>query len=163
MRALSQLQAMSPDTEILIIGGDGTSYGSLAPSGSTWKDQFWDEAKDALRSDKIHFLGRLPYEQYLQVMQRSTVHVYQTYPFVLSWSLLEALSMGKAIVASSTPPVQEGITHGKEGLLVPFFDTHALSQSVATLLNAPAQRSALGCAARQRVVTTYDLETLCLP
>jgi glycosyltransferase involved in cell wall biosynthesis len=91
------------------------------------------------------------------------VHVYLTYPFVLSWSLLEAMSLGKAIVASATAPVQEVITHGREGLLIPFFDTHALSQSIATLLNDPIQRSKLGSAGRQKVVETYDRQRQCLP
>ena len=162
MRALSQLQAMSPDAEILIIGGDGTSYGSRPPRGITWKDHFWNEVKESLRTDKIHFLGRLPYDHYLAVMQRSTVHVYLTYPFVLSWSLLEAMSLGKAIVASATAPVQEVITHDQEGLLVPFFDTQALSQSISDLLNNPSQRASLGRAAREKIVTHYDRQRQCL-
>jgi glycosyltransferase involved in cell wall biosynthesis len=163
MRALEKLQKMAPDTDILIIGGDATSYGSAPPTGSTWKDKFWDEVKGQLRTDKIHFLGRLPYDKFLGVMQRSNVHVYLTYPFVLSWSLLEAMSLGKAIVASATAPVQEVMTHGREGLLIPFFDTQALSQAIASLLNDPIQCSTLGNAARQRVLASYDRQRQCLP
>jgi glycosyltransferase involved in cell wall biosynthesis len=163
MRALAALQSLAPDTEILIIGVDATSYGSLPPTGSTWKDKFWDEVKASLRTDKIHFLGRLSNDKFLGVMQRSTVHVYLTYPFVLSWSLLEAMSLGKAIVASATAPVQEVMTDGREGLLVPFFDTRALSQSIATLLNDPIQRSNLGSVARQKVLASYDRLRQCLP
>lgn len=163
MRALPQLQAAVPDAEILIVGGDGTSYGSPASAGTTWKEKFWNEVKDSLNQDKVHFLGHLPYEQYLAVLNISSVHVYLTYPFVLSWSLLEAMSLGKAIVASDTPPVKEVLTHDKEGLLVPFFDTQALSQSIARLLSSDSERQRLGSAARNRMVSTYDRDTLCIP
>lgn len=163
MRALASIQALAPDVRVLIVGGEGTSYGRRPPTGVTWKDQFWNEVKDSVAVERVHFLGQLPYEQFIQVLQRSMVHVYLTYPFVLSWSLLEAMSLGKAIVASDTTPVKEVITHGKEGLLVPFFDKEALSQAIVTLLNDPIQRNQLGQTARQKVVAQYDRQRRCLP
>ena len=96
-------------------------------------------------------------------MQISSVHVYLTYPFVLSWSLLEAMSAGCAIVASDTQPVREAIIDNDTGLMVDFFDHEALAQAVDTLLNNPALRDKLSRNARQFAVENYDLKTVCLP
>jgi glycosyltransferase involved in cell wall biosynthesis len=163
MRALPELFAHRPLVQVLIVGGDDTSYGSKPPSGTSWKNFFWQEVKDQLPSGQVHFLGKLPYEQYLAVMQRSDVHVYLTYPFVLSWSLLEAMSLGKAIVGSATPPVEEVIEHEQQGLLTPFFDTHHLVEAVIRLLKDPHLRKQLGQAARSKVIGQYDLHQCCLP
>ena len=97
------------------------------------------------------------------MLQLSTVHVYLTYPFVLSWSLLEAMSVGCAIVASNTQPLHEAIHHDETGRLVDFFDVAALTTEVCTLLDDPAARERLGAAAREFAKTTYDLKTVCLP
>lgn len=87
---------------------------------------FLDEVKAELDMDRVHFLGNIPYTDFVQMLQLSTVHVYLTYPFVLSWSLLEAMSVGCAIVASDTTPVREAIEHNKTGLLVDFLMWQAL-------------------------------------
>jgi glycosyltransferase involved in cell wall biosynthesis len=99
----------------------------------------------------------------MALMQVSTVHAYLTYPFVLSWSLLEAMAMGAAIVASDTPPVAEVMAHGINGHLVPFFDVPQWVQAIVHLLNNPAERERLGQHARQTMVDKYDLHTVCLP
>lgn len=163
MRALPELFALRPRAQVLVVGGDGTSYGSQPPAGTTWKTRFWNEVKDRVPTAQVHFLGRLSYAHYLAVMRRADVHVYLTYPFVLSWSLLEAMSLGKAIVGSATAPVQEVITHLREGMLTPFFDTHALAQTTAQLLQDAALRQRLGRAARDKAVQQYDLQRCCLP
>jgi glycosyltransferase involved in cell wall biosynthesis len=93
----------------------------------------------------------------------STVHVYLTYPFVLSWSLLEAMSAGCAIVASDTAPVREVIKHNETGLLVDFFDEKALAERIIHLLNSSQERVQLGNAARDFVLKNYDLKSQCLP
>jgi glycosyltransferase involved in cell wall biosynthesis len=163
MRALPDLLARNPRARVLIIGGTGVSYGAAPPAGTTWKDIFLNEVKDRLDMSRVHFLGYLSYELYMAVMQISTVHVYLTYPFVLSWSLLEAMSMGCAIVASDTQPLHEAVVDGETGRLVDFFDAQALTENVTTLLNDPRERMRLGANARQFAINNYDLQTVCLP
>jgi len=82
----------------------------------------------------VHFTGRLPYEDYNAVLQLSKVHVYLTYPFILSWSLLEAMACGCLIVASDTAPVKEVVVDGENGLLVDFFDPEAIASKVCSVL-----------------------------
>jgi len=111
----------------------------------------------------VHFLGNVPYQHFIPLLQLSTVHVYLTYPFVLSWSLLEAMSAGCAIVASDTQPLHEAIRHNETGKLVNFFDHAALAKEVCHLLDDPATRQQLGANARLFAQAHYDLQTVCLP
>ena len=108
-------------------------------------------------------MGYIPYQHFIPLLQVSSVHVYLTYPFVLSWSLLEAMSVGCAIVASDTQPLHEAIKHKETGMLVNFFDPKALAQSVVDLLEKPQERKRLGENARAFAVAHYDLQTVCLP
>jgi glycosyltransferase involved in cell wall biosynthesis len=163
MRALPEILDTNPQARVLIIGGDSVSYGAAPPSGTTWKNIFLNEVKDRLDMSRVHFLGRIPYNQYMAVMQLSTVHVYLTYPFVLSWSLLEAMSMGCAIVASDTRPLHEAIEDGQTGRLNDFFDVQGIADNVTQLLHDPAERQRLGENARQFAVENYDLQRVCLP
>ena len=166
MRALPQILAESPKARVLIVGGEERSYGPAAPSGQSWKDVFTQEVRGSIPDAdwaRVHFLGKLPYDRFLSLLQVSTVHVYLTYPFVLSWSLLEAMSCEAAIVASNTAPVTEVITHGKTGRLVDFFDRAALAREVRDLLYDQEQRESLGRAARQVILDQYDLNEICLP
>lgn len=162
MRALPAILQQRPNAVALIVGGDGTSYGAAAPEGKTWKQIFFDEVKDRLDVSRVHFLGRLPYTDYLRVLQVSACHVYLTYPFVLGWSCIEALAAGCLVVGSRTPPVQEAIADGQNGLLVDFFDTGVLARTVAECLAQPARFAPLRAQARANAVTRYDL-AVCLP
>jgi glycosyltransferase involved in cell wall biosynthesis len=108
-------------------------------------------------------VGKVPYGIFLRILQISSVHVYLTYPFVLSWSLLEAMSVGCAIVASDTQPVREAITDNEIGILVDFFDHVSLAEAVAKLLESPSLRKKLGENARRFAIANYDLQTVCLP
>jgi len=148
---------------VLIIGGDAVSYGAAAPSGQTWKQIFLNEVKNKIDPERVFFVGLLPYADYLKVLQISACHVYLTYPFVLGWSCIEAMSASCLVVGSTTPPVQEVIEHGKNGLLVNFFDVAALSDSVVDCLARPTQHAHLRSAARQTAIERYDLATVCLP
>ncbi len=112
---------------------------------------------------RVHFLGQVPYEAYQQVIQISRCHLYLTMPFVLSWSCLEAMSMGATMVATDVGPVREVIEHGKTGLLVDFFDPQALAKQVTEVLAHPAEHAHLGGNAREHVVEHYDFLTRCLP
>lgn len=163
MRALPDLLRRRPHATVLIVGGDGVSYGRAAPDGKRWREHLLAELGPVLDLSRIVFLGRLPYERYLSVLQVSTVHVYLTYPFVLSWSLLEAMSAGCAVVASATGPVTEVIKDGENGRLVDFFDKRALAGVIEGLLANASERWRLGEAARKTVVERYDFATKTYP
>ena len=163
MRALPEILRRRPNARVLIIGGDDVSYGARPPEGKKWKDIYLSEVKDKLDMSRVHFLGNIPYEQFIAVMQLSTVHVYLTYPFVLSWSLLEAMSIGCAIIASDTQPLQGVITDGSTGKLVNFFDGAGLTDKVCNLLNDPKESAKLGSNARTFARANYDLKSVCLP
>jgi glycosyltransferase involved in cell wall biosynthesis len=118
---------------------------------------------DRLDMSRVHFVGKLPYGQYLDVLQVSSAHVYLTYPFVLSWSMMEAMSAGCLVLGSKTPPVEEMIADGENGLLVDFFDADGIAEKVCRVLEHPDRMQDLRHAARRTVVENYDLKTCCLP
>lgn len=166
MRALPEILRQRPQARVLIVGGDDVSYGAKPPVGTSWKSVFWEEVRPNLPDEaqaRIHFLGTVPYSKFVPLLQLSSVHVYLTYPFVLSWSLLEAMSVGCCIVASDTQPVREAIDHDVTGRLVNFFDVAALANEVCTLLASPDKRQQLGREARQFASLNYDLKQVCLP
>jgi len=153
MRALANLQAQDAEVEALIVGGDNVSYGTKPRDAANWREKLLAEVQ--LDPARTHFLGKLPYLEYLKVLQISSAHVYLTYPFVLSWSLLEAMASGCCIVGSDTAPVREVITHGVEGYLVDFFDHAALVGQLQQVLRQHSAQGALREAARRRVVDGY--------
>ncbi len=163
MRALPELQRLRPNARIVIVGGDGVSYGAAPPQGQSWKAIFRDEVAARLDMRRIHFVGKVPHALLTQLMQVSAVYTYLTYPFVLSWSLMEAMSVGCLIVASRTAPVEEVIEHGVNGLLTDFFDPQALAASVADAMQRRACLGHLREAARNTIVQRYDLQRHCLP
>lgn len=147
MRALEQLQKINPRCHALIVGGNDVSYGRRPRDAASWRERMLREVK--LDATRTHFLGRVPYAQYLKVLQVSAAHVYLTYPFVLSWSLLEAMACGAPIVASDTAPVKEVIRDGRNGSLVDFFDLKALVETVGDLLADDSSRATHRLRARQ--------------
>lgn len=163
MRALPALQRRRPKAHIVVVGGDGVSYGHAPPGGRTFRQKMMDEVGGSLDRSRLHFLGPVPYDTFLNVLKVSSVHIYLTYPFVLSWSVLEAMAAGCAVVGSATPPVAEVIRDGDNGLLVDFFATDALAEAVAQLLADPPARARLGAHARQTILDHYDLNGVCLP
>ena len=166
MRALPEMLRRRPKARVLIVGGDRVSYGAKPEGERTWKEIFAAEVRPQISDAdwaRVHFLGTIPYPQFMLLLQLSTVHVYLTYPFVLSWSLLEAMSAACAIVASDTKPVHEAILNDETGRLVNFFDVAALTDEVCSLLDDPAGRARLGANARAFAQSHYDLKTVCLP
>lgn len=166
MRALPAILKQRPHAHVLIVGGDGSSYGLPPKDGGKWKDVFANEIRPLMtieQQQRVHFLGKLDYQSFIGILQLSTVHVYLTYPFVLSWSLLESMSVGGVIVASDTAPLQEVIQHDQNGRLVDFFDTSALAAQVCDLLQDERTRQRLSANARLTIQKGYDLKTICLP
>jgi len=166
MRALPAILRRRPHARILIVGGNDVSYGARPPEGQTWKEMFASEVRHSVSDadwERVHFLGAVPYNQFVALLQLSAVHAYLTYPFVLSWSLLEAMSAGCAVVASDTQPLHEVVLQGQTGRLVPFFNPQALADEVCALLADAPQRLRLGQAARAFVQAHHDLHRICLP
>ncbi|WP_102109115.1 glycosyltransferase family 4 protein [Oceaniglobus roseus] len=166
MRALGELLKRRPQARVVIVGGDGISYGAAPKDGRTWKEVMLAEVRAGIPDDdwaRVHFVGKVPYDQFLNLLRVSTVHVYLTYPFVLSWSLMEAMACEAAIVASDTRPVTEVISDGETGLLVNFFDGRAMVERVDALCRDPERRRELGQAARRKILEEYDLAKVCLP
>jgi glycosyltransferase involved in cell wall biosynthesis len=162
MRALPSILARCPDAQIVIIGSDATSYGAPPAPGTTWKSIFLKEVEGQIDLSKVHFLGRVPYDTYLNVLQISSVHAYLTYPFVLSWSCLEAMSIGCVVIGSDTPPVQE-VIDGENGMLVPFFDVQQWSDRIVDVLEHPERYRQMRDRARRFVKANYDADTICVP
>lgn len=130
MRAVPDLLRAVPDAHVVIVGGDEVSYGTRRADGRTYREAMLDELGDRIDLSRVHFLGRIPYNEYLSVLQVSRVHVYLSYPFVLSWSFLEAMAAGAIVVGSRTEPVEEVIQDGVNGHLVDFFSSDELVSAV---------------------------------
>jgi glycosyltransferase involved in cell wall biosynthesis len=163
MRALPQLLRRRKHTQVVIVGGDGVSYGAPAPPRSTFREMMLHELGAKLDLKRVHFVGMLDYRDYLTLLQVSSVHVYLTYPFVLSWSFIEAMASGCLIVASATPPVLEVFRDGYNGLTVDFFAYRKLANRIESALEQPQKMQALRTAARTSAVTQFDLKSVTLP
>lgn len=163
MRALPAVMAARPDAQVVVVGEEGQGYGAGPGGDRSWKQIFLDEVADRIDPARLHFLGRVPYPTYLSLLQVARVHAYLTYPFVLGWSMIEAMAAGPALVGSRTAPVMEAVRDGIEGRLVDFFDTGALAQAIIAGLADPAATAPMRAAARARVLAEYDLARVCLP
>ena len=163
MRAIPEIQRRRPKARIAIVGGDEVSYSPRLPAGETYRSRLLAELGSRVDLSRVDFLGRIPYLEYLGLLRRSAVHVYLTYPFVLSWSLLEAMSAGCLVVGSRTPPVEEVMRDGENGLLVDFFSPAAIAERVAYALEHQAELAPLRSRARETVVQHYDLKRICQP
>ena len=163
MRALPQILAERPNARALIIGGNEVSYGKASDAQGGYRAEMEREIGARVDWDRVHFLGKVPYAAYQQIIQISRAHVYLTVPFVLSWSSMEAMSMGATIIASDTAPVREVMKHGENALLVDFHDHNALAAQVIEVLARPEAFSQLGQAARAHMIANYDFATKCLP
>jgi glycosyltransferase involved in cell wall biosynthesis len=162
MRALPDLLKTRPNARVIIVGGNDVSYGRRLPQGN-YREKYLAEIDSRYDADRVHFVGKLPYSTFLRVLQVSTAHIYLTYPFVLSWSMLEAMAAGCVVIGSRTAPVQEVIQHGKNGLLVDFFSPAELIDAVQHVCDEPKRMHAMRDEARRTIVDRYDLKKVCLP
>ena len=163
MRALPKVLEACPKAQVVIVGGDGISYGRLPSDGTSWRQHMLAEVGGQLDLSRVHFVGWLPYAQYLAVLQVSSAHVYLTYPFVLSWGLLEAMAAECLVIGSRTPPVEEVIDGTSNGYLFDFFDSDALARQICSVLQNRAATSAIRRQARRYVVERFDVQTICVP
>jgi len=163
MRSLPKILSQRPRAHVIIVGGDGVSYGRQLPDGQSYKQRMLDEVGPALDMSRVHFLGHVPYSTFVKVLQVSRAHVYLTFPFVLSWSMLEAMSAGCLVIGSRTPPVEEVISHNANGLLADFFAPDEIAQHVIDALSDRRQHDEIRNAARATVINKYDLQRVCLP
>lgn len=155
IEAASLLLKMRPKTHVVIAGDDRVAYGKKAPDGKTYKQVMLE--KFPLDPARTHFVGSLPYGEYVKLLQCTSAHVYLTRPFVLSWSLLEAMACGALVVGSDTAPVQEVITNGINGLLVDFFRPDQLAATLDRVLAKPRDFDLIREKARQTVAAQYDV------
>ena len=163
MRAIPEIQRRRPNARIVVVGGDEVSYSPRLPPGETYRARTLRELDGRIDLSRVHFTGRIPYARYLDLLRRSSAHVYLTYPFVLSWSLLEAMSAGCLVIGSRTPPVEEVMRDGENGLLVDFFSPEAIAERVDLALGKKNELMPLRRRARETVVRDYDLKRVCLP
>jgi glycosyltransferase involved in cell wall biosynthesis len=163
MHSLPAVLSARPNAHVVIVGGDEVSYGSRLPVGKTYRKLLTTELGDSVDWSRVHFLGKVPYSTYLNVLQVSSVHVYLTYPFVLSWSMLEAMATGCLVIGSRTQPVEEVIQHGTNGILVDIFSPDEIAARVVETLSAPGDFTEMRRAARATVVDRFDLRRICLP
>lgn len=158
MRALPKILAERSDAKVVIVGQDQVSYGAKLPGDLTWKKFMLKEVGNKLDPSKVYFAGHLPYPLFCNLLKRSDAHVYMTYPFVLSWSLREAMAIGCSIIASDTEPLQEFIVHGKTGVLTPFFDVKALSNQILEVLENQELAQRIGRLARKEAIRCLSMK-----
>ena len=158
LRGLALLQRRHPSVRALVVGENGKGYGPASDHAGGHLGMLLEELQGQLDLDRVHFLGRVSYEELLGIFQVSAAHVYLTYPYVLSWSVLEAMACGAPLIGSAAPPVNEVIRHGENGLLVNFNSPEQLCAAMLQLLENPPLRAELGAAGRRCIERDYDLE-----
>lgn len=158
LRALPALQAAAPNAHVVLIGSqDKRGYSGPAPDDKTWAQVILEGLEGRIDLSRVHFTGRLEHSQMIALLQRSWAHVYYTYPFVLSWSLAEAMAAGCYVIGSDTPPVRDAIVEGVNGRLLPFFDVGALADALIEACRAgPRAFPAMRAAARETAVTQFS-------
>lgn len=163
MRALPDFMAARPDAQVVVIGADDKGYGGQLPNGQTWRSKMMDEVGDRLDKSRLHFIGRVPHAEMISALSISWAHVYYTYPFVLSWSLVEAMACECLILGSDTGPVRDAITPGVEGVLNDFFDVKALSDAMVEACAHPERFAEMRKAARRTAIRLFDRQTVGVP
>jgi glycosyltransferase involved in cell wall biosynthesis len=163
MRALPQLLRRCKRAQVVIAGDDGVSYGAPPPPNSTYRAMMLQELGSKLDLERVHFVGLLDYHAYLNLLQVSSAHIYLTYPFVLSWSFIEALACGCVVVGSATSPVLEVLKDGVNGFTVNFFSPRQLANRIEMALTERRALRQVRQAARTTALEQFDLTRLLLP
>jgi glycosyltransferase involved in cell wall biosynthesis len=160
IRAAGLIARQYPDVIFVVVGSDRICYGGDEnyTGGKSFKD--WVLERERPDLSKFIFTGRMPAPQLARLLAATDLHLYLTAPFVLSWSLMDALSCGAVVLGSATAPVKEMIRHGENGLLADFFDVEGMACQAVEVLRDPAAFRALGRAAEQMIVEQYSLDVL---
>ncbi|MES3024947.1 MAG: glycosyltransferase family 4 protein [Pseudomonadota bacterium] len=155
MRALPAILARNPGCTVVIVGGDEVSYGAAVKGAASWREKLLRENPPP--PGRVHFLGKIAHAKYRALLQVSAAHVYLTYPFVLSWSMLEAMACGCVVIGSRTAPVTEVITDGENGLLVDFFDGDAIAETIHGVLTGAIATARIRQQAADTVAARFSL------
>lgn len=158
MRAVKEILDRRPNCHIVCVGADSVSYGRQPPAGKTYRRIMLEELKPDM--SRLHFLGYLPYDEMVNVLRISSAHIYLSVPFVLSWSMLEAMSAGCLLIGSNTPPVMEVIEHERNGLIVDFFNHTEIADTVDKIFSHKDRMKTLRIAARRSIIEKFDLKLL---
>ncbi|WP_040508660.1 glycosyltransferase family 4 protein [Gluconobacter morbifer] len=159
MRSLPRILSERKDAHVILVGGDQVSYGVSPGNGKNWREVLLQEMEGQLDLDRVHFVGKVAYDDFRAILKRTDAHLYLTYPFVASWSLREAMACGCPIVGSDTAPVREFITDKLTGRLVSFFEPERLAETVLDLLEKPRAARQLGKEARKYAEAELSMET----
>ena len=149
LKAIEKICQQRPHCHVIITGGDEVSYSKKPPNGMCYRELYLQSV--SIPNDRVHFLGKVPYSTHIQLLQLSSIHIYLTYPFVLSWSFIEAMACGCVIIASDTQPVMDVLEPDINGIAVNFFDDEAIAEQVSAILNDPQRKKHLGMAARKKI------------
>ena len=163
MRSLPLIFEENPDVQVFIIGASGKGYGADPPEGQTWKDIFLQEVEEKIDISRVHFLGLIDYNDLISLLQVTSVHVYLSYPFVLSWSFLEAMACGAVVAAADTEPVREVIKDKKNGIIIDFFNAMQIGTEVNKILKHPEKYKEVSKEARKTIVSKYEVSTKSIP
>ena len=158
LRAVKLIQEQHPTVKIIAVGADEVSYGRASEDGRPYRHTLLEEVKPDM--SRLFFTGAIPYEQFLKVLQISSAHIYLTVPFVLSWSMMEAMAAECLVIGSATPPVEEVLQDGVNGLLVDFFSPEEIAAKAVEALQKPEKYQSLRQAARQTILDHYDIQKL---
>lgn len=157
MEAAKKILDKRQNAHIVIAGYDNAFYGPKL-QGESYKENMLKKLE--IDMSRVHFVEVLPYDEYIKLLQISSAHIYLTYPFILSWSFLEAMSTGCCIIASNTEPVREVMTDNYNGLLVNFFDVEGLVNKIIYAVDNKEKMQAIRNNARKTVVENYDIKVV---
>jgi len=161
MRSAKLIAEQYPDVLFFVVGADRVAYGgdeTFLPPNTTFKQ--WTLSKDTYDLTKFHFPGTIPPQELAPLLASADLHIYLTVPFVLSWSMMDAMSCGAVVLGSDTPPVREMIRDGETGLLADLFDSEAFAEKAVRVLQNPDAFRPLGRAAEQQIEAQYSVQAV---
>ena len=163
MRALPAFLDAVPEAQVIAIGSDGGGYGAKRDDGRNWRQAMFDELGSRLDRSRVHFVGHVDHAKMVDILSIGAAHVYYTYPFTLSWSLVEAMACECLVLGSDTAPVRDAIRDGENGRLLDFFDVKALSQAMIDAVRQPERYAAMRKRARETALAEFDRQTKGVP
>ena len=161
LESLCDVLRERPKAQVILVGEDtpNVSYGERRADGIGWLTYLRNEIHKDLDWSRVHHVGRVNHNLLIDIFRISSAHVYLTYPFVLSWSLLEAMSCGCLIIGSDTLPVREVISQKQNGILTPFHDTTLLAKNIISALDKPSEFENIRARARKSVIKNYSIDS----